>query len=81
VRRLFVLRAEVTLAAQPEDATALNRWRAGYIITYALCEAMALFGLVLRVLGFTLSEVTPFYLVGFVLILVFTPRRPPAEIS
>jgi hypothetical protein len=81
VRRLFVLRAEATLAAQPEDVAALNRWRAGYIITYALCEAVALFGLVLRVLGFTLSEVTPFYLVGFVLMLLFGPRRPPAAIS
>ena len=81
VRRLFVLRAEVTLAAQPEDAAALNRWRSGYIIVYALCEAVALSGLVLRILGFTLSEVTPFYLVGFVLTLLFGPRRPSSEIS
>jgi hypothetical protein len=81
VRRLFVLRAEVTLAVQPEDTAALNRWRAGYIITYALCEAVALFGLVLRILGFTLSQVTPFYLVGFVLILLFGPRRPASEIT
>jgi hypothetical protein len=78
VRRLFVLRAEVTLAAQPEDTAALNRWRAGYIIIYALSEAVALFGLVLRILGFTLSQVTPFYVVGFVLMLLFGPRRPPS---
>lgn len=81
VRRLFVLRAEGRLAAQPEDTAALNRWRSGHIIIYALCEAVALFGLVLRILGFTLSQVTPFYLVGFVLILLFGPRRPSSEIS
>jgi len=75
VWRLFVLRAEATLAAQPEDPAALRRWRSGYIITYALSEAVALFGLVLRILGFALSEVVPFYLVGFVLIVLFSPRR------
>lgn len=81
VRRLFVLRAEVTLAAQPDDSAALKRWFAGHIFTYALCEAVALFGFVLRVLGFTLSQVAPFYLAGFVLMLLFGPRRPSNEIS
>jgi hypothetical protein len=75
-RRLFVLRSEATLAEQPDDLAALNRWRSGYIITYALSEAVALFGFVLRMLGFTLSQVAPFYLVGFVLIMIFGPRRP-----
>jgi hypothetical protein len=79
VWRLFVLRSEATLATQPEDTAALNRWRSGYIITYALSEAVALFGLMLRILGFTLSEVAPFYVVGFVLILFFSPRRLPRE--
>lgn len=81
VRRLFVLRSEATLAAQTlaaqaEDTAALNRWRSGYIITYALSEAVAVFGLVLRIQGCTLSQVAPFYLVGFVLMLLFGPRRP-----
>lgn len=76
VRRLFVSRSEAMLANQPEDTAALNRWRSGYIIMFALSEAVALFGLALRILGFTLSQVAPFYLVGFVLILFFGPRRP-----
>ena len=79
VRRLFVLRSESALAAEPEDVAALNRWRAGYIIVYALCEAVALFGLVLRFLGFTLAQVLPFYVVGFVLMLLFAPRMPSME--
>jgi F0F1-type ATP synthase membrane subunit c/vacuolar-type H+-ATPase subunit K len=80
VWRLFVLRSEAALAAQPEDPAALNRWRSGYIITYALTEAVAMFGLVLRILGFTLSEVAPFYLVGVALMLLFGPRRPSGGI-
>jgi F0F1-type ATP synthase membrane subunit c/vacuolar-type H+-ATPase subunit K len=75
VWRLFVLRSEAILADHPEDATALKRWRTGYIFTYALCETVALFGFVLRFMGFTLSEVAPFYVVGFALILLFSPRR------
>jgi hypothetical protein len=76
VRRLFVLRSEAALVSQPEDAAALQRWRTGYLAIYALSESVALFGLILRILGFTLSEVTPFYLAGFALMLVFGPRRP-----
>jgi hypothetical protein len=81
VWRLFVLRSEAALAAQPEDGLALKRWRVGYIFTYALCEAVALFGLVLRILGFTLSEVVPFYIVGFVLMILFSPHRSPSGIA
>ena len=76
VWRLFVLRSEATLADHPEDTAALKRWRTGYIITYTLCETVVLFGLVLRLMGFTLSEVAPFYIVGFALMLLFSPRPP-----
>jgi hypothetical protein len=75
VWRLFVLRSEALLAAQPDEGATLGRWRSGFIITYGLSEAVALFGLVLRIMGFSLSEVAPFYLVGFVLLLLFSPRR------
>jgi hypothetical protein len=78
VRRLFVLQPEETLVSEPENAAALNRWRAGYLVIYALSESVALFGLVLRILGFNLSEVMPFYLAGFALMLLFGPRRPTA---
>src|SRR5690348_10460956 len=61
VRRLFVSRSEAMLASEPENPEALNRWRTGHLAIYALSESVALFGLVLRILGFNLSEVTPFY--------------------
>jgi len=79
VRRLFVLRSEATLLSQPENAEALTRWRTGHLAIYALSESVALFGLVLRILGFNLSEVTPFYLAGFALLLLFGPRSPSSQ--
>ncbi|OLC95567.1 MAG: hypothetical protein AUH86_11680 [Acidobacteria bacterium 13_1_40CM_4_58_4] len=81
LRRIMVMRAEQTLGQNTEDFASLYRWRAGYIVTYALCEAIALYGFVLRFVGFSLSQVAPFYLAGFVLILFFAPRRPSNEIG
>jgi len=81
VRRLWVLPAEVMLAAQPLDVAPLMRWRAGYIATYAVSEAIALLGFVLRILGFTLSAVIPFYLVALILMMFFGPRRPANDIG
>ena len=42
-------RAQSVLAATAEDAVALNHWRAGYIATYALFEAVALSPTVYRI--------------------------------
>jgi len=76
VRRTLVLQSAVTLAARPNDVATLSRWRAGYVLTYALSEAVAMFGLVLRLIGFSLSQVASFYIAGFILLLFFGPRRP-----
>ena len=46
VRRTLVFRAEASLANEPDDSLSLNQWRTGYITTYALCEALGLFGLI-----------------------------------
>jgi hypothetical protein len=76
MRRLLILPSELALAQQPSDEGALNRWRTGYVVTYALSESVGLLGLVLRILGFTLSQVVPLYVGGFVLLAFFGPRRP-----
>ncbi len=81
MRRLLVLPAEATLANQSQDAAALGRWRAGHIVIYGLSETVALFGLVLRFLGFPFSEVVTFYAVGLILLMFFGPRRPSNEIG
>jgi hypothetical protein len=46
--------------------------------TYALCEALALFGMILRFMGFSFERSLPFYVGGFVLIFFFGPRAPPS---
>lgn len=81
VRRTLVLRAASTLANQPDDNLSLNQWRTGYLVTYALCEALALFGLVLRFRGSELQQSLLFYIGGFVLLFFFRPRQPEPEPS
>jgi hypothetical protein len=76
VRRTLVLRAAESLAAHPDDTLSLNHWRTGYLATYGLCEALALFGLVLRFLGCNLQQSVPYYIGGFVLLFFFRPRQP-----
>jgi hypothetical protein len=79
VRRTLVLRAAESLASRPEDNLSLNHWRTGYLTTYALCEALALSGLVQRFLGCTLQQSALYYLGGFVLLFFFRPRQPMAS--
>jgi hypothetical protein len=79
---VFVLRGKVlgpsaTLAAtQPEDANAMSLWRTAHIIMWALCEVIAMYGLLLRYLGSTVAQAAPFFVCGFLLILFLAPRRP-----
>jgi hypothetical protein len=79
VRRMLVLPAIATLQTSPNDARALGRWRAGYIVSYALCEALALYGFILRVLGFPFSEVVLFYIASVGLLLYYRPQLPQPE--
>ena len=79
VRRTLVLRSAETLAANPEDSLTLNHWKTGYIATYVLCEALAVFGIVLRFMGFNFRQSLPFYVGGLVLLFFFAPRKPAAS--
>ncbi len=76
LRSQFVGGAEEVLRRSPEDATALQRWTSGHMIALAMCEAVGIFGLVLRLLGATLIQVLPFYGACVLLMLMWTPRRP-----
>lgn len=61
---------------QPDDKLSLDHWKTGYIVTYSLCEALALFGLVERFLGSNVQQSVPYYIGGFVLMFFFRPRPP-----
>lgn len=79
MRRLQVFPAEAILQAQPHDKKALARLRQGYLVTYVLSLSIALYGLVLHFLGFSMSRVAPFFLAGFALILFLGPRAVPSS--
>jgi len=76
VRRTLVLRSAENLVVHHDDSVTLNHWKSGYITTYALCEALALFGLILRFMGCSFQQSLPFYVGGFVLLSFFGPREP-----
>jgi hypothetical protein len=79
VRRTLVLRAAASLASHPDDSLSLNHWKSGYLTTYALCEALALFGLVLRFRGSQTQQSLLFYIGGFVLLFFFRASQPTAN--
>ncbi|HEY7096548.1 MAG TPA: hypothetical protein VH437_07485 [Terriglobales bacterium] len=79
-RRFWIVPAAAALPMPVPDA-AINRWRTGYILAYAFAETIALYGLVLRFLGFSLSQVAPFYLAAFVLLMMLAPQWPASELS
>ena len=81
VRRTLVFRVEASLAKDPDETVSLNHWRTGYIATYALCEALALFGLVERFLGASMQQSVPYYLGGLILLIFFRPQPPETSTS
>jgi hypothetical protein len=79
IRRTLVLPAESALQKRSDDDLAVARWKTGYLFLYVLCEILGIFGLVLRLSGFTLANVWGFYLGGFLLLLVYSPRMPQVQ--
>ena len=76
LRERLVGAAEDVLRRSPEGAEALQRWMSGHMVALAMCEAVGIFGLVLRTLGGTLIQVLPFYGACVLLMLMWMPRRP-----
>jgi cytochrome b561 len=74
-RKIFILRSEEILQAEPQDTKALARWRTGYICLYCFALAIAIYGLLLHFLGFGFVQVAPFFAVGAIFILLLSPRR------
>jgi hypothetical protein len=81
LRRKLLGDATRLLAQDPNSAQGLRQWQAGHIVSFALSEAVALFGFVLRFMGFTLREVVPFYIAGFVLMILSAPTGSPEQDS
>jgi hypothetical protein len=65
-----------TLRTAPNDAPSCARWRTWTIVSDALALSVVLFGFTLRFMGATTAQAAPFYVVGFVLMILWWPRRP-----
>lgn len=78
VRRTMVFRAGESLATQPDDVLSLKHWMSGFIATYALCEMLAFFGLLQRLLGGSVQQSVPYFLGAVILLIFFWPRQPEA---
>lgn len=74
LRGALVRSTAEALARSPSDPALWARWRTGHLLSFALCEAIAVFGLILRISGETLLNVAPFYLFAFLLLLSWAPR-------
>jgi archaellum biogenesis protein FlaJ (TadC family) len=81
MRRTLVRPSERILRTRSDDLATLNRWRTGHIATLALSESLPIYALVLRFLGFSLSQLAPLYLAGFVLLLFLGSCRPTPEMG
>src|SRR5258707_13448437 len=71
VRRTLVLPSEALLKERADDNIAVAQWRTGYLFLYALSEALGVFGLILRLSGFRLANVSGSYLAGVLLLLLY----------
>lgn len=62
------------LYRDPEDKSALARWRSGNILSFVLTETIVLFGFMLKYLGSGWNVAGVFFVVGTLLFLVWRPR-------
>jgi hypothetical protein len=70
-------RSKEKLKKNATDAKAAKQWEAGHIISLAMAEGVALWGLVIRmVFHGTLWQASIFYVMALFLLLLWTPRMP-----
>jgi len=79
MRRIHGSRTEVLLAAEPQDPKVLLRWRKGYLVIYAMSEAIVLYGVALHFMGFASPQVAPFFIAGALLMLFLRPKSAPTR--
>lgn len=77
-RQSFVGSSAEKLRENADDAAALKKFRIGYVGCFCMCFAIAVYGLVLRVMGTPMTWAAPFFVVAFALLLMLRPV-PPVE--
>src|SRR5690242_8378553 len=53
IRKRMLEASETAFRSDPNDAAALQRWRAAHILSCGISEGIALYGMVLRIIGAT----------------------------
>jgi len=76
LRKVLVANPSEALRSRPDDSAALAKWKSRQLITWALGESIAIYGLLLHFLGFSTVQVVPFFLAGALLIVIFPPSLP-----
>ena len=74
LRRRMIKPSEESLRSNPDDESALKKWRTGVILSLAMASTIVLFGLVLKFMGATWNVASWFFIVGILLLLAWTPR-------
>lgn len=74
VRNRYPLARE-EIALQEGESSRVGKWLRIQIVSYAIAISVALYGVILRVLGASLIKTVPFYAVAIVLLLGWWPRK------
>jgi hypothetical protein len=76
IRKNKIEPAFETLQRVPDDLKALGQWRIGATISSVLAESIGLYGLVIYMVGGTLKQAAPFFVVSVIVMLLWWPRQP-----
>jgi hypothetical protein len=74
-RARFIGEAETILRGDPENTVAIAKWRTGNLFSFCVAETIALFGFVLRFMGFGWNVAGAFFVGGLIMLLLWTPRK------
>ena len=79
-RRMLMAKVTETFERECDVSKALEQWRIANIASFVHAETVALFGVALKFLGASWKIASPFFFVGFALLLLWMPKLDlPAE--
>ncbi len=75
LRRQFIDEPASILIREPENQAALNKWRAGNLLSFCFAETITLFGFAQKLLGIHWNTAGIFFGVGLMLLFLWAPRK------
>jgi hypothetical protein len=79
LRKKYLKQAEQEYGPAAPRPEQLQLRQAGYIVAFALAEAIALNGFVLRVLGYSWAQSAPFFIASILLFVLLLPRAAESD--